>query len=325
MSRPVVRALTVLELLQAHHRITGAQIAERLEMDPRTVRRYIATLQEWGIPVVAERGRYGAYGLLPGFKLPPLMFSDEEALALTLGLLAARRMGLTLATPAIEGALAKVQRVLPAQLRDRVQAVEHALVLDVEPQTTAPAPATLYVFSAAVQQSRRVWLRYRSPQGAATERAVDPYGVVYRAGRWYVPGYCHLRDDLRVFRLDRVSTARLLEETFARPAEFDVAAYVQRSLAVAFGAWLVRARLDTTLATARRRVPPDQAMVEETPDGVELRVYGEDLDWVAHFLVSLEVPFTVLEPPEMREALLRLAGDLTRAAPPASAEPVADS
>jgi len=321
VSHPVVRVLTVLELLQAHHRITGAQIAERLELDPRTVRRYIATLQEWGIPVIAERGRYGAYGLMPGFKLPPLMFSDDEALALTLGLLAARRMGLTLATPAIEGALAKVQRVLPAALRERVRAVEQALVLDVEAQAGAPEPATVYVFTAGVQQERQVWMRYRSGQGEDTERAVDPYGVVYRAGRWYVPGYCHLRDGLRLFRLDRVVVANLRDERFLRPQGFDAAAYVQRSLATAPGAWLVRALLHAPLEVARRRVPPDQATVEETPHGVELRIYTEEFPWVVRFLVGLGLPFTVLEPPEARDALLALAEALTRAAPPAGAAP----
>src|SRR5215471_2403619 len=112
MSHPTVRLLTLLELLQAHPRMTGAELAEHLALDPRTVRRYIAMLQEWGIPILARRGRYGAYRLMPGFKLPPLMFTEDEALALTLGVLTAHRMGLALTTPAVEGALAKVKRVL---------------------------------------------------------------------------------------------------------------------------------------------------------------------------------------------------------------------
>src|SRR5260370_34120642 len=97
MSHPTTRVLTVLELLQSRHRVTGSEIAQRLEVDTRTVRRYIAMLQELGIPVHAVRGRHGAYQLMPGFKLPPLMFSEDEALALTLALLAAPRLGLTLA------------------------------------------------------------------------------------------------------------------------------------------------------------------------------------------------------------------------------------
>jgi predicted DNA-binding transcriptional regulator YafY len=149
---------------------------------------------------------------------------------------------------------------------------------------------------------------------------VDPYGVVYRTGRWYVPGYCHLREGLRLFRLDRVAAASLREETFRLPQGFDAAAYVQRSLATAPGAWLVRALLEAPLEVARRRVPPDQATVEETPRGVELRIYTEEFPWVVRFLVGLGLPFTVLEPPEARAALLALAEALTRAAPPAEGE-----
>jgi len=113
MYYPATRLLTVLELLQSRQRISGPELATRLEVDTRTVRRYIMMLQDLGVPVEAERGRYGSYRLRPGFKLPPLMFTDDEALALTLGLLAARKMGLTVAAPAVEGALAKIERVLP--------------------------------------------------------------------------------------------------------------------------------------------------------------------------------------------------------------------
>jgi predicted DNA-binding transcriptional regulator YafY len=148
VSHPTVRLLTVLELLQAHPRITGAELAQRLELDPRTVRRYIAMLQEWGIPILAKRGRYGAYRLMPGFKLPPLMFTEEEALALTLGLLAVRRTGLALTVPAVEGALAKVERVLPGALRTRVHAVKEAVFLYLAPSRDAPVPEVVVTLTA---------------------------------------------------------------------------------------------------------------------------------------------------------------------------------
>src|ERR687891_436879 len=113
MYQPTTRLLTVLELLQARPYLTGADLARRLEVDGRTVRRYVMMLQDMGIPVEANHGRYGGYRLRPGYKLPPLMFTEEEALAVTLGLLAARRIGLALTAPAVEGALAKIDRVLP--------------------------------------------------------------------------------------------------------------------------------------------------------------------------------------------------------------------
>src|SRR5437867_8423794 len=109
-------------------------------------------LQDLGIPVEAERGRYGAYRLRPGFKLPPLMFTEDEALALTLGLLAARRLGLTAAAPAVEGALAKIERVLPSALRERVQAVQQTLILDVTHSGPTPRSEVVATFFAAAQQ-----------------------------------------------------------------------------------------------------------------------------------------------------------------------------
>src|SRR5437667_5621266 len=116
---PTTRVLTVLELLQSHQRLSGPDIAERLEVNPRTVRRYVMMLQDLGIPVEAERGRYGTYRLMPGFKLPPLMLTEDEALAVTLGLLITRRMGVSVTAAPIEGALAKIQRVMPETLRAR--------------------------------------------------------------------------------------------------------------------------------------------------------------------------------------------------------------
>src|SRR5213592_4831337 len=128
--RPTARVLAVLELLQAHGRMTGPELARRLEVEVRTIRNYIETLQDLGIPVEAERGRYGAYRLRPGFKLPPMMFTDDEAIALTLGLLLSRRLGITSETPAAEGALAKIERVLPPAVRDQVSAVLAAVTTD---------------------------------------------------------------------------------------------------------------------------------------------------------------------------------------------------
>src|SRR5216683_476086 len=158
---PTTRVLTILELLQSRQQLSGPELAQRLEVNARTVRRYITMLQDLGFPVEAVRGRHGSYRLRPGFKLPPLMFTEDEALALTLGLLAARRMGLSAAAPAVEGALAKVERVMPATLRARMEAVQETLIFDVPPPYATPASATLLTFSIATQQRRRITMRYR--------------------------------------------------------------------------------------------------------------------------------------------------------------------
>ena len=322
MYHPTTRVLTVLELLQSRHRITGAELAERLDVDVRTIRRYIVMLEELGIPVMAERGRYGAYRLMPGFKLPPLMFTEDEALALTLGLLAARRMGLTMAAPAVEGALAKVERVLPAALRGRVQAVQSALTLDIAAPEAAPANDVVLAFSAAAQASRRLRLRYQAATGRETSREIDPYGLVYRTGRWYAAGYCHLRRGLRTFRLDRVVSVEPGEETFDRPAGFDTLEFVLNTIAtMPWGAWTVHALLHTSIEHARRRITPETGSLVETPEGVELHCTVDELDWIARFLVGLGCPFTVLQPPELRDTLRALAADIVSMADSSEAAP----
>jgi predicted DNA-binding transcriptional regulator YafY len=305
---PTTRVLTVLELLQSHQRLSGPELAARLEVDTRTVRRYITMLQDLGIPVEAGRGRYGSYRLRPGFKLPPLMFTDDEALALTLGLLAARKMGLMVAAPAVEGALAKIERVLPLALRERVQAVQETLIFDLTPSSTVPSNEMVVMLCAAAQQGQRVWMCYR-PFGKEeeTEREVDPYGLVFRSGFWYMVGYCHLRSDLRMFRLDRIMQAEMRSETFAHPADFDCLAYVLQSLPKTPNKWLIDVLLETTLERARQVVPPALAILEQAPDGVIFRCYADNLDWIAHVLAGLRCPLIVRQPAELRDALRRLA------------------
>lgn len=182
MYHPTTRVLTVLELLQSRGRMGGAELAARLEVDLRTVRRYLAMLQDMGIPVETTRGPGGGYRLRPGFKVPPLMFTDDEAVAITFSLMRARRQGGLADAPALEGALAKIERVLPEGLRARIQAVQPSVTF-VSQRPAGPIPnEQVLLFSTAVQQQRRVNMRYRSRHQDAnhedTERSLDPYGVV---------------------------------------------------------------------------------------------------------------------------------------------------
>src|SRR5690606_27636767 len=196
--------LAMLELLQAHHELGGRDLAQRLGVDERTDRRYAARLAELGIPVTAERGRYGGYHLMPGYKLPPLMLTDDAATAVVLGLLAGRRLGL--AAEATEAALAKIRRVLPITLREQVGALEETLGFTLA-ERAAPTPASRAVLTlaAAIRDRRRVTLRYRSWKGDQTERELDGHGLVFHAGRWYVTGHDHRSGETRTFRLDRIS------------------------------------------------------------------------------------------------------------------------
>jgi predicted DNA-binding transcriptional regulator YafY len=307
MYHPTTRVLTVLELLQSHQRMTGPDLAARLEVNVRTARRYITMLQDMGIPIEAERGRHGAYRLRPSFKLPPLMLSGDEALAVTLGLLIVRKVGLASAAPAAEGALAKIERVLPPDLREQLQAVQASLVLDLL-RADGPLPsAAVVTLSGAAQDQRQVRIGYRAERGEASERVIDPYGLVYRQGRWYVVGYCHMRDGMRVFRLDRIAAVELLESHFERPADFDCAAYVVRSIASAPSTWPVEVIFKAPPELVHERVAPVMGTLAQCADGVLMTAYADNLAWMARELVALGLPLSVRQPPELRTELRKLA------------------
>ena len=310
MYHPTTRVLTILELLQARSSLSGAELAERLEVDRRTVRRYITMLQDLGIPIEATRGPYGGYRLRRGFKLPPLMLTDDEALAITLSLFAARRSGMAADMLTVESALAKIERVLPEELRARVQAVQSVVAFQAAPTIPQPPGEVVSTLSLAAYQQRRVELRYRS-RDKETVRRFDPYGLVYHWSRWYVVGWCHLRQNVRVFRLDRVASVELETETFVPPEGFDSFQYVLESLALAPWEWSAEVLLETSLEDAQRRIPPGSALVEQAEGGVLLRAHVGRLDWLACMLLTLECPFVVRRPPELREALRQIA---TRAA-----------
>ena len=308
---PATRVLTILEMLQSRQRLSGPELAARLEVNTRTVRRYITMLQDLGFPIEAERGRHGFYRLRPGFKLPPLMFTEEEALALTLGLLAVRHLGLTVAAPAVEGALAKIERVLPQTLQERVRAVQETLSLTFPPYSVNTKSEILLTLCTAAQLERRVYLRYQTWEGTESEREVDIYGLVYRGGYWYSAGYCHLRQDRRVFRLDRISDVEMREDVFTRPLDFDCVDYVMRSLSNTPTTWPVEILLETTLTEAQQLIPPAVASLEETDQGVMMRCSVGNLGWLAEgILTRLDWPFTIVQPPELRDELRKLAARL---------------
>ena len=301
--RPTARVLTVLELLQSHGRMTGAELARRLEVNIRTVRDYVEMLLDLGIPVEAERGRYGAYRLRPGYKLPPLIFTEEESLALTLSLVMAREQELAQTSPAFEGVMAKVMRVLPETTRAQVRAIEQTVIFEDRSFRVIPSILTITILSSAFQTGRRVRLHYRSARSQVTERVFDPYGVAYHEGAWYTIGYCHLRQGQRLFRLDRIQQVEATSETFSPPVNFDALEAVQHALASVPRVWQVEVWLQTTLEEIQRKTRLSKAQFEEADNGVLLRGDVEDLPWLACFLVGLGVPLIVHHSPELRTAL----------------------
>jgi predicted DNA-binding transcriptional regulator YafY len=309
--RPTTRVLAMLELLQARGLMSGPELARRLEVGERTVRRYVEVLRDLGIPVEGKRGRYGSYRLRPGFKLPPLMFTEDEALGLALALLAARRLGFSGVVPAVEGALAKVERVMPEALGERVRTLEETVIPAAGGPAELPAREVIVALATAVRGRRRVRLRYRSGLGEETERRVDPYAVVNREGYWYAVAQDHLRERMRLFRLDRVLEAEVLGETFVRPPGFDAPQQVLDALAaMPQDRWSVEVLLEATLEEAREQAPPIGVALEEAEGGVILRSSTSDLGWMTRVLAGLSFPFVVRRPPELREALRRRAAEI---------------
>lgn len=306
MYHPTSRVLTVLELLQSCIQISGAELAERLEVDRRTVRRYILQLQDLGIPIEAERGRYGTYRLCPGYKLPPLMFSENEAIALTVGLLTAQKLNLKSGTLAVEGTLAKILRVMPHNLRDRVQAVQETLIVEEVPSVSKTvAHDIVATLGLAIQQTRQVRLCYQAYSGEMSERIMDAYGLVYRTC-WYAVGYCHLRQDLRTFRLDRILTLDLLDSSFTQPATFDPLNFVERSIANTPREYRAEVLIQASLEVAQARVAAAIGTLTATSGGVLLVCYGDSLAWLAQFLLELGLPLMILQPQELKEEMRRL-------------------
>jgi predicted DNA-binding transcriptional regulator YafY len=309
--RPTTRLLALLELLQSHDLLGGEAIARRLEIDTRSVRRYVAMLQDIGIPVEAVRGPHGGYRLRPGFKLPPLMLTEDEALALGLAVMEIPHAGLALAPGAVAGLQAKLERVLPGPLRAHVRAMTGGIAL-APGESVAPADGSLIaLLGQAAQEGRRVRLRYRGSDGAAeTTRVVDPYGVARWSRAWYLAGYCHLRAGLRVFRLDRIADAEPLDTAFTPPADFDAYGYVTQTMERYPGRWTVVVTFAMSLDEARRVIPAGYGSVEPVDGGTRFEGRFNHLDWLARWLVFLGCPFTVHEPPELRAELRQLAENI---------------
>ena len=313
MERPTTRVLTVLELLQTHDRLSGTVLAERVGVDGRTLRRYISMLEELGIPITTDRGRYGGYSLVPGFKLPPMMFTEDEALALSVGLLASRGLGLKNLAPAAASAQAKLERVIPVKLKRRVRAIDETVVLDLERrETTDGDAATVTTLATAAQSRERVRLRYVDTTGQASDREIDPYGLARRGGRWYVVGHCHLRRDLRSFRIDRIESVELLDVPFKRPADFNALAHLTFSMATLPRTHAIEVRLHAGLERVRREISETLGILEGSKDTVRLLAQTDDLDWFVRELGRLPLDFTVVRPVALREAVKRAGRRLQR-------------
>jgi predicted DNA-binding transcriptional regulator YafY len=309
MSRPASRLLGFLELLQSRPVVDGRAAATDLGVTERTIRRYAVALHDIGIPVDGQPGVGGGYRLRAGTRLPPLMLSDDEATAVAFGLVVAERRGI-----AAGDALAKITRVLPERLARRIERLRDEVSLLGEPESAPAASSeTLLIVAEAVRRRRSLDIDYTRGDGRQSTRAIDPFGLVARRGRWYVPARDHRSDELRTFRADRIGRAAIGEPAAPPEPGFDPAAHVLRMLARLPYEWRIEVVVDAPLDEVARRVPRTVAELTEAGATTRLEMGADSLEWAAGYLARLGADFRVVRPGELRAHLAELGARLARA------------
>jgi predicted DNA-binding transcriptional regulator YafY len=303
MANTATRLITLIMLLQRQPNQTAAQLAQTLDVSVRTVQRYITMLDEMGIPIYAERGPYGGYALVRGYKMPPLVFTPEEAVAVYLGTSFLEQVWGRLYQEAARGALAKLDNVLPDEQRREVAWARQTLLAigmhQADPNRSAPHLEKLWK---ALHERRRVRMLYRGRnQPDPLQRDFDPYVLVHGWGRQYCLGYCHLRQGIRSFRMDRILDLALLDQTFEVPADFDLEAYVA---AEPYFQRQAQVRLYFAPETALQALD-NQAQwdtLEEQPDGSIIVTFAiPEMEVAANIIMNYGYLAVVLEPEDLRE------------------------
>ncbi len=303
MTTTASRLITLIMLLQRRPNQKAGDLARELDVSVRTLHRYFTMLDEMGIPIYSERGPNGGFSLVRGYKMPPLVFSPQEAVAVCLGTSLVTEMWGQLYQDAAQGALAKLDNLLPDEQRDEVTWARRALVTTglYHPSLDAQA-ATLEKLRRAIRESRRVNMVYQSastPEPGV--RKLDPYALAFHWGWWYVVGHCHIRQEVRTFRIDRIQELTLLGEVFQSPADFDAREFMSRDFQ---GQTQVQARLRFTAESAHiaRLNRAYWDVFEEQPDGsVVVTLLTPDLNWAASSALAYGPTVEVLDPPELRQ------------------------
>ncbi|MEU6744078.1 helix-turn-helix transcriptional regulator [Streptosporangium sandarakinum] len=311
------RLLALLSLLQTPRDWPGSELAERMGVSPRTIRRDIDRLRELGYPVQATMGAVGGYRLTAGTAMPPLLLDDEEAVAIAVGLRTAASHPVDGIEEASVRALAKLEQVLPSRLRHRVGALAAATVPMPTGSEPPVDPRNLVVLAGAAINRERLRFAYRSGDGAETRRLVEPYRLVAAGRRWYLLAYDNDRDDWRVFRADRISDPQAtgVRVPARVPPEQDAAAFVTSRLYSHAPTYGIVATLRLPAGQAARWLGAAAGDIEPIDDrSCRLRGPADTLEWLASRLLMLGCEFEVHEPPELVAYLRTLGARATRAA-----------
>lgn len=317
-TRPASRILAMLELLQDRPGINGPELSGALGVTTRTIRRYVTTLQEMGIPVEPTAGRIGGYWLRPGFRMPPLMFSPEEAIGLAVALLTTRPSNDAELPPPVASALGKIERSMPVDLAERIRTISDGFRMATNPWQPGDAFPQPEILAAVIQASlghQRCWIRYSSPEGSHTSRDLDPYGVLFLDGRWYTHGWCHLRQDTRTFRVDRIRRADILPDTFEPPADFDVEDAIMRSIAMTRAGGEFELEIAAPVEVVRPYLMPTMAILEAAgPDRTRAWGTTDNPHWLASRIGGLPFGVSVVRHEGLKEAMREIGQRLIAAA-----------
>lgn len=307
------RMLRLLSLLQARPNWTGPELADRLEVTDRTLRRDVNRLRQLGYPVEAFSGPAGGYHLAPGGSLPPLLFENDEAVAVALGLRNAASGALPGFEDAAVSALSKITQVLPLKLASQVDNLDRATVgLAWHSGPGAPVdPSALSLLAQACRIPERVRFRYRDSEGRASDRHVEPFQLVRTSRRWYLVALDRDREAWRTFRVDRIQKPVRTGMRFAHRETPDAAALVAEGVAVSAHTLQARVLLRISVSKAKEFIHPTIGVVSRAEGGdTLLRIGADDAGWVARYLANLPCEFVVLDPEEVAEAVRELGRKL---------------
>jgi predicted DNA-binding transcriptional regulator YafY len=309
------RLLRLLSLLQAHRDWTGAELAERLGVTARTVRRDVEKLRGLGYPVHASVGVAGGYQLGAGAALPPLLLDDEEAVAVAVGLRTAAGGTVAGIAETSVRALAKLEQILPSRLRHRVNLLQSVMV-----PLTAGGPTvdaeTLTAIAAACRDHQRLRFDYRDHDGTGTVRTSEPHRLVHTGRRWYLIAYDVDRQDWRTFRVDRLRTRTPTGPRFVpRDPPADAAAYVSQAVGSAPYRYQARILMRAPLDVVADQASPTAGRLEPVDErSCVLHTGANSLEQLALYVGLKGVDFEVLDPPELVEHVRVLAERFARAA-----------
>ena len=306
MSNTATRLITLIFLLQNRPNQKASELAEELGVSLRTVHRYFEMLDEMGIPVYSERGPYGGFSLVRGYKMPPLVFTLEEAVAVVLGTGLVQELWGDLYREAARGALAKLENLLPEeQVREVAWARQSLVATGMHRADLKALTPTLEKLRRATREHRSVEMTYQTSQVPhPSQRGLDPYALVHRWGWWYVVGFCHVRKEIRTFRVDRIFEIALLDTTFTPALDFNLQEYLKKELE-AQPKIMARLRFEAAFTDLLAGNQSYWETVEPQPDGsVEVTFAAPALEWAAGTTLAYGPAVEVLEPPALRAMVM---------------------